>query len=70
MNSTEAKVMTFVLDEMTKTDDLMVALWKACHKINDEAVAKWGQEWDGKAFAVAANIIQRTMSQAMSEVTA
>lgn len=64
MNATEAKVLKVLAVEMTKTDDLMQAAWSACHAINNEAVAKWGQEWDGKAFTVAANIIRDSFAKA------
>ena len=64
MNTTEAKVLRVMADEMTKTTDLIEAAWNACHRINDEAVAAWGTQWDGKAFTAAATIIRDSFAKA------
>lgn len=65
MNSTEAKILTVLAEEMTKTTDVVKAAWNACHRINAEAVALWGPEFDGKAFNAAAVVIKDSFAKAL-----
>lgn len=63
MNTTQAKILTVFANELAQDRDIVQAAWNACHKINAEAVAAWGPEWDGKAFDVAAHTIRDSIAE-------
>jgi hypothetical protein len=65
MNSTEIKILQALAVEMTKTEDVIEAAWNVCHSFNDEAVAVWGSEYDGKVFQAVAKVIKDSFAQAV-----
>jgi hypothetical protein len=66
MNSTETKILKALAVEMTQTEDVYEAAWNVCHAFNDEAVAAWGSEYDGKVFHVVAEVIKKSFAEAVT----